>query len=423
VTVSGTDQLQGVACSSSTTCYAVGYNSSLEGVVVPITSGTPGSAVTVSGTDDLYGVACSSSTTCYAVGYNSSLEGVVATVALASPTLSTTSSGNGTVGGSFTDSATLSDYAGTVTGETVDFTLYPSESDCTGATDPVNATPVTATLNSSGVTGQSSGITVNTPGTYYWQASYAADSDNNAAASSCSGESITVGKATPNLFTTSGGNAVVGGSVTDSAYLNGFADSVSGETVSFSLYPTLADCTGATGALSGSPVTANLNSEGVTPQSPGITVTNAGTYYWGASYPGDADNNAVTSSCSSEQITVGKAATSITTHATVVRQGGLAGIVTFSATLTSQVTGHGLGGQTITFRLSGPFAFILNIGFGSGSSCTGTTNSSGVASCTLSTVDLGVLILTPTYTAAFAGSTDYLATSATGKINAFGALF
>jgi hypothetical protein len=55
--VSGSDSLNGVACPSATTCYAVGYNSSPEGVVVPITSGTPGSAVTVSGTDQLLGVA------------------------------------------------------------------------------------------------------------------------------------------------------------------------------------------------------------------------------------------------------------------------------------------------------------------------------------------------------------------------------
>jgi uncharacterized repeat protein (TIGR02543 family) len=50
-------------------------------VVVPITSGTPGSAVAVSGTADLYGVACPSATTCEAVGENSSVEGVVVLIA------------------------------------------------------------------------------------------------------------------------------------------------------------------------------------------------------------------------------------------------------------------------------------------------------------------------------------------------------
>ena len=76
-TVTGTTQLEGVACPSATTCEAVGYNSTPEGVVVPITSGVPGTPVTVSGTSELLGVACPSATTCEAVGYNSSDEGVV----------------------------------------------------------------------------------------------------------------------------------------------------------------------------------------------------------------------------------------------------------------------------------------------------------------------------------------------------------
>jgi hypothetical protein len=81
VVVPGTAALGGVACPSATTCEAVGSNSSGEAVVVPITSGIPGSAVVVPGTagtgTGLHGVACPSATTCEAVGSNSSLEGVV----------------------------------------------------------------------------------------------------------------------------------------------------------------------------------------------------------------------------------------------------------------------------------------------------------------------------------------------------------
>ncbi len=69
----GTSSLDGVACSSATTCVAVGTSSSSEeGVVVPITKGTPGSAVPASATFGLNAVACASATTCVAVGINSS---------------------------------------------------------------------------------------------------------------------------------------------------------------------------------------------------------------------------------------------------------------------------------------------------------------------------------------------------------------
>ena len=75
-TVPGTTQLEGVACPSATICEAVGDNSSGEGVVVPITSGVPGSPVTVSGTEFLNGVDCPSTTTCEAVGATQVIVGV-----------------------------------------------------------------------------------------------------------------------------------------------------------------------------------------------------------------------------------------------------------------------------------------------------------------------------------------------------------
>jgi hypothetical protein len=81
-----------------------------------------------------------------------------------------------------------------------------------------------------------------------------------------------------------------------------------------------------------------------------------------------------------------------------------------------------LANQTITFSLSGPYASLFDGRFGEASSCTATTNGSGVATCALPPVSLGALILTPTYTAAFAGTANYVAISATGKINALAAL-
>ena len=66
-TVSGPYGLAAVACSSTTTCYAVGPAED-QGVVVPITDGVLGIAQFVPDAALLYGVACSIATTCYAVG-------------------------------------------------------------------------------------------------------------------------------------------------------------------------------------------------------------------------------------------------------------------------------------------------------------------------------------------------------------------
>jgi hypothetical protein len=84
VSVPGTTILNGVACLSPTTCLAVGFGPS-EGVVVPITSGAPGSVTDVASTASLEAVACPTATTCVAVGSNSSNAGVAVLVANETP--------------------------------------------------------------------------------------------------------------------------------------------------------------------------------------------------------------------------------------------------------------------------------------------------------------------------------------------------
>ncbi len=83
--VAGTHTLRGVACTSSS-CVAVGdvctgasclMNNDFAGQVVPVAAdGTPGTPITVTGTEDLTGAACTSATSCVAVGANSA-NGVV----------------------------------------------------------------------------------------------------------------------------------------------------------------------------------------------------------------------------------------------------------------------------------------------------------------------------------------------------------
>lgn len=71
------ERFDGIACTDSTTCYAVGVsqadcgNSGGQcGVVVPLVSGSAGSAQTVLGTSELFGLACPRSSTCYTAGWD-----------------------------------------------------------------------------------------------------------------------------------------------------------------------------------------------------------------------------------------------------------------------------------------------------------------------------------------------------------------
>ena len=65
--VSGTSALNGVACTSKSSCVAVGSVDG-EGVVVPIDNGVPGTAEVLSDTDTLTSVTCTKPGTCIATG-------------------------------------------------------------------------------------------------------------------------------------------------------------------------------------------------------------------------------------------------------------------------------------------------------------------------------------------------------------------
>jgi hypothetical protein len=79
-TVAGTRFLNGIACPSSSTCYAAGENGAFSGVTVPIINGTPGVVQIVPGATSLEGVTCASSSTCFAVGGSTSIGVIVAIV-------------------------------------------------------------------------------------------------------------------------------------------------------------------------------------------------------------------------------------------------------------------------------------------------------------------------------------------------------
>jgi hypothetical protein len=101
--------------------------------------------------------------------------------------------------------------------------------------------------------------------------------------------------ASPTITTTlSSTQIIVGGSVTDSATLNGGFQA--GGTVTYNLFST-ADCTGTSTIVSTVQVTA-----GVVPNSASQTFNAGGSFSWNAVYSGDANNNGATSVC--EPLTV-----------------------------------------------------------------------------------------------------------------------
>jgi len=204
------------------------------------------------------------------------------------------------------DSATLT--SGNNPTGSVTFTLY-SDATCTTAVPGMSGSGTISGNSAS----WSKSWTPTTPGTYYWTASYPGDANNSAYTTSCGAgnEEIVVNQASPTISTTaSPASVIVETAITagDSATLNS-AYNPSGS-VTFTLYSD-ASCTTPVSDMSGSGTISGNSaswSKSWTPPMPG-------TYYWIASYPGDANNDDYTTTCSAanEQITVNKASPTITT--------------------------------------------------------------------------------------------------------------
>jgi uncharacterized repeat protein (TIGR01451 family) len=208
------------------------------------------------------------------------------------PSVSTTLSPSTiSVGGTAHDSATLtgvtSDAGGTVT-----YSVY-SNGECTG--EPQSAGTKTVTNH---IAPDSDPITFNTAGDYYWQVSYSGDANNGPTTSACTDEHLVVNKATPTIATTlSASTITAGGTVNDTSKVTG-ATGNAGGTVTYTVFTNTVCTTGAVDA--GTKTVSN----GVVPNSNTLTFSNAGDYYWQASYSGDANNAAATSACTSEHLVV-----------------------------------------------------------------------------------------------------------------------
>lgn len=144
----------------------------------------------------------------------------------------------------------------------------------------------TTTVGSSG----SYGLTVHVTSGSETVTATQTDGGATSSASSCG---VPAQSATTLTTALSAASVQVGAAVSDSATLSG-ATSTAGGTVTYSVYSN-STCT--TLAASGGTVTVN---DGSVPSSSPVSLTTAGTYYWQASYSGDAENAPTTSACGSE---------------------------------------------------------------------------------------------------------------------------
>jgi len=253
------------------------------------------------------------------------------TVNKASPTIATTLSATTiTVGGSVTDSSTLSNFyqaGGTVTYE------FFTGSTCVGTATTVGS-PVTVT---NGVVPNSASQAFNSAGSFSWNAVYSGDANNNGATSPC--EPLTVNKATPGLTTavSPSTSVTIGGSVNDQATLaGGFPSTGVTGTVTYNFFSNGACTPPATSQV------VNIGAGNSVPASSPTTPATAGSYSFNAVYSGDANNNGVTSACEPftvNDFTLTAATTSITVSVgsssapdllTMTSLGGFTGSITLS---------------------------------------------------------------------------------------------
>jgi hypothetical protein len=218
----------------------------------------------------------------------------------------------GVVGSKFGDSATVTGSLGTPTPTgTVEFSLYSDEHCGTRVGGPISET-----LLGGGASIPDASKLTPTAGNYWWVVTYGGDNSNAKAQSGCADEPVTVGQAAPEVKTTQEpAAATVGATFKDKATISGLFGEHPGGSISWKLYAN-PKCEGQALASDG-PVTVSGNGDYATPHGAAPT---AGTYYWVASYSGDANDKEAQSGCADEPVTVGQPPAAVVAPATVVAQ-------------------------------------------------------------------------------------------------------
>lgn len=305
--------------------------------------------------------------------YNASPAGACEplTVVPKSPSIATKlSSSTGIAGVTVSDSATLSG-ASSNAGGRVTYTVF-SDAGC--ETKFADAGTVTVT---NGSVPNSNGVKFNTPGTYYWQAGYSGDANNNAALSKCTDEVLVVAPAGPSITTLLSQSAVEPGTtVNDSAVLTG-ATSDAGGTVTYTVF---SDSSCSTKFADGGTVTVT---SGSVPNSNGVQFTTPGTYYWQASYSGDAKNKPAVSACTDEPLQVAPLVVTFCVKISKLTPRQL--FVGRKTTVTIHLTKDNKPVKGIRVLIKGPKTNLK----------TKASNGKGVVKLSLKTKKRGVLIFTP----------------------------
>ncbi len=206
-----------------------------------------------------------------------------------SPSIATTLSDTSvTVGTTVHDSATLTGATGDA-GGTVTYTVY-TDDQC--SQNPQDAGIRTVT---NGVVPNSDPITFDSAGTFYWQAVYSGDANNDGATSTCTEEKLVVNKKQSAISTAQ--NFIPN----DDATITGTTSNAGG-TVTFNLYsPSDATCSGTPAYTE----TVNVSGNGTySTTNTTFKVSTEGTWRWQVTYSGDANNDGSTSDCGIEHFTI-----------------------------------------------------------------------------------------------------------------------
>ena len=148
-------------------------------------------------------------------------------------------------------------------------------------------------------------------GTYYWIASYSGDANNESVTGTCgeATEVSSVDKASPGITTTATASTTLpGGTIKDTANVTGLTSDATGNVV-FNLYGPSAqpDCSG-TAVFTDTKAIGTVTGGAASVDSASFTPTNAGFYYWTASYEGDSNNNPAIAACGADQRNLGRQA-------------------------------------------------------------------------------------------------------------------
>ena len=291
-------------------------------------------------------------------------------VGQSTPTVTANVPATGTAGTAITAgniTSALTGSSGSNASGTITFTVFGPLTNAPTTCTTGGTTVGTATVNNGNATYTSSaGYTPPGAGNYWWYASYGGDANNGAANSGCgtagmSDSETVVARATPTLTASGPTNGTIGTAITAGNITSTLAASSGSNASGTITFKVFAQATAPTTCTTGGTTvgTATVNNGNATyTSSAGYTPTGAGNYWWYASYGGDTNNNAATSTCGGtmSETTVAKFSPTVTvgapgsgTAGTAIAAGNINSVLA-AGTTAPVMTG------TITFTVFGPQA-------------------------------------------------------------------